>query len=144
MQRLLLTLLLVVFACILSPSISRAAGGDDAAIAEAGTTFFKKYFASKDQWTYLQKSPLVTPAAKNAFQAIKKKADKDGGLDYDPAVKGQDHAESYKIGNIHVEGATATASAEAKGWPSVPMRFVRGKDGWLVDGVGEINIASKR
>jgi hypothetical protein len=58
-------------------------------------------------------------------------------------VKGQDHAESYKIGKIHVEGAAATASAEAKGWPSVPMRFVHGKDGWLVDGVGEINISSK-
>jgi hypothetical protein len=143
MQRAFLTLLLVLSACFFAPSLSRAAGGDEAAITETGTAFFKKYLSSKDQFAYLLKSPLVTPAAKSAFQAIKKKADKDGGLDYDPALKGQDHADSYTIGKIHVQGATATASAEAKGWPGIPMRFVHGKDGWQIDGLGEINISSK-
>jgi len=144
MQRILLTLLFIVSVCILSPVAAHAAGGDDTAIAEAGNTFFKKYLSSKDQWAYLLKSPLLTPAAKNAFQAIKKKADKDGGLDSDPVVKGQDHADSYTIGKIHVEGAAATAVAQAKGWSNIPMRFVHGKDGWQIDGVGEINISSKR
>ncbi|HSI14823.1 MAG TPA: hypothetical protein VK961_22410 [Chthoniobacter sp.] len=143
MQRTLLTLLFIVSVCILSPITSRAAGGDDAAIAEAGNTFFKKYLSSKDQFAYLLKSPLVTPAAKSAFQVIKKKADKDGGLDYDPALKGQDHADSYTVAKIHVQGTTASASAEAKGWPAIPVRFVHGKDGWQIDGVGEINIPSK-
>ena len=36
------------------------------------------------------------------------------------------------------------AAAEAKGWPSIPVRFVHGKDGWQIDGIGEINIPAKR
>src|SRR5436853_4292886 len=100
MTRSFLTLLLVLSTCLLSAAPSRAAGGDEAAIAEAGGKFFKSYFASKDHWAYLLKSPLVTPAAKSAFLAIKKKAEKDGGLDWDPVVKGQDHADSYKIAKV--------------------------------------------
>lgn len=143
MQRTLLTLLFIVSVCILSPLTASAAGGEDAAVAEAGNTFFKKYLSSKDHFAYLLKSPLVTPAAKSAFQSIKKKADKDGGLDSDPVVQGQDHADSYTVGKIRVQGATATASAEAKGWPGIPVRFVHGKDGWQIDGVGDINIPAK-
>lgn len=89
------------------------------------------------------KSPLVTAQAKSAFRTIKKKVEKDGGLDWDPVVKGQDHADSYKTGKIQVHGTTATAFAQASGWPGLSMRFVHGKDGRQIDGVGEVNMGGK-
>src|SRR5258708_6204960 len=119
------TLLLALLSFIVLPMAPASAAGDaaGAAVKKVSQTFFKEYLASKDPWVYLVKSPLLTPAAKNAFLTIKKKADKDGGLDSDPVTKGQDHPKSYQIVSVELQPDKATAVAEAKGFPSIFMRF---------------------
>ena len=111
--------------------------GDEAAIAKVGDTFFKTYIGSKDPFGYLLKSPVVTPALKASFNALKKK--NGGEWDYDPVTQGNDRADIYLTSHVKVQGDMATAQGTAKGWPSIPMRFVLSSHGWLIDGVGDLN-----
>lgn len=125
----------------LAAPVLRAEAGDEAAVAKVGDTFFKTYINSKDPFAYLPKSPLVTGAVKSSFQAIKKQAG--GELDYDPVTQGNDRADVYLTAHVKVSGDTATAQGTAKGWPSIPMRFVLSSHGWLIDAVGDLNKSGK-
>jgi len=136
MFRSLPALLLALLSFIGLPTTPASAADDGAAVKKVGQTFFKEYLTSKDPWAYLEKSPLLSPAAKHSFLTIKKKADKDGGLDSDPVTKGQDHPKSYQIVNVGLQPDKATAVAEAKGFPSILSLLRFGGQGWE----GRINL----
>ena len=110
-------------------------------VEEAVNTFFKNYL-SKGYRDYFKKSPLVTPKAKAALKAMEAKAlkkDPELGLDHDPVVLGQDHADKYVAKNVSIKGDTATAQGFAKEWTVIPVRLARVNGAWLIDGIGEVN-----
>lgn len=109
---------------------------------EATVNTFLKDYLSKGYREYFKKSPLVTPKAKAALKAMETKAEKENpelGLDYDPVVVGQDHADKYTAKNVVIKGATATAQATAPEWTAISVRLVKVKDAWLIDGIGDVN-----
>jgi len=138
-------LLLALLSFVVLPTTPASAAGADesAAVKKLGQTFFKEYLASKDPSAYMEKSPLLTPDARHAYLTIKKKADKDGGLDSDPVTGGQDHPKSYQIVDVSVQTDKAMAVAEAKGFTSIFIRFVKEKNDWKINSVGGVNPEKK-
>jgi hypothetical protein len=132
------------FVGLSTPRSVAADSGDAAAVKQVVQTFLKEHLASHDPDASFLKSPLVTPAAKDALRAMKKKAGKDFGLEADPVTGGQDHPDSYKFAVGKVEADKATATAAAKDFPTIQFRLAKEKSGWKIDGVGEINMGKGR
>jgi hypothetical protein len=140
-----LVCLLLSFVACLAPLSASAASPDEDRAEKVATRFLKDYLGG-GYLDYFRESTLVTTAAKAALrklEAAAKKRNPELGLDHDPVVQGQDHAETYRIENIVIDGDKATGEGVAEGFPKIPLRLVRAKGGWLIDGAGEINPAPK-
>lgn len=135
-------ILLAVFSFIgfSTPRTVAADSGDSAAVNQVVQTFLKAHLKSEAPDADFLKSPLVTPAAKDALRAMMKKGGKDFGLEADPVTGGQDHPDSYKFAVGKVEADKATATASAKDFPTIHFRLVKEKSGWKIDGAGSINM----
>ena len=135
--------LLLSFAACLVPGSAPAASPDEDRAEKVATRFLKDYLSS-GYLDYFRESPLVTAAAKAALrklEAAAKKKSPEVPLDHDPVLQGQDHAGTYRVENIVITGDKATMEGVAEGFPNIPLRLVRTKGGWLIDGAGEINPA---
>jgi len=135
--------LLLCFVACLVPITAPAASPDEDRAEKVVARFLKDYLGN-GYLDYFRESTLVTPAAKAALrklEAAAKKKSPEVPLDHDPVVQGQDHAETYRVENIVIIGDKATAEGVAEGFPKIPLRLVRTKGGWLIDGAGEINPA---
>lgn len=140
--------LVCLLLCLMASTVSTtalAASPDEDRAEKVATRFLKDYLSS-GYLDYFRESPLVTAAAKAALrkmEAAAKKKSPEVPLDHDPVVLGQDHAETYSIENIVITGDKATVEGVAEGFPKIPLRLVRTKGGWLIDGAGEINPGPK-
>ena len=140
-----LVCLLLSFAACLAPLSVSAASPDEDRAEKVATRFLKDYLGG-GYLDYFRESTLVTPAAKAALRKLEAAAKKKApelGLDRDPVVQGQDHAENYRLENLIIAGDKATVEGVAEGFPNISLRLVRTKGGWLIDGAGEINPGPK-
>ena len=120
--------------------------------AKVADKFMKSYYFylgkaatgnSFESW--LQKNKLVTEQFRTAYQQLvaqAKKEDPELGLDYDPVFNAQDYPDNgLKIVSCE-ESGLVTLGSKAKDWESFKVfaKVVKANKGWLVDGIGAINM----
>jgi hypothetical protein len=120
---------------------------DRADATKAVDSFYASYVATiakgKDGSKVVEKSAALSPGFKKAYAVLMADAKKkEGGLDYDPIVNGQDFPDSgYAVSSMTLKDATGSAvvSSRDKNFKNnIPIKLVKIDGTWLINGIDKL------
>ena len=138
------TLLTLAIAFALTATLHADAKADATKVVDS---FYTSYVATiakgKDGSKVVEKSAELSPGFKKAYAALMADANKkEGGLDYDPIVNGQDFPDSgYAVTSMTLKDTTGSAvvSSKDKNFKnSIPIKLVKIGGKWLINGIDKL------